>query len=224
MTSAGVPQPCGCIVPRNVSAPAKDLRRPRYENLLNSFVLLPELKPDRVRIAPQRARARCIELFLRRSEARPLDWWLSLELASARDVSPGTRTRRAWDQHHRLSAGLVWQNADWEAALAGVCHSGWPTTALWLRAGSDPPVVEAGTTHGTRLRQYWSLDTRIARRFRFTGNDQLILFLEVTNVLYRRNQCCVDFDLDDEAAEPTLDLSVVKARPIVPSIGFVWRF
>ena len=30
----------------------KDLR-PRFENLLNTFVILPEIKPDRVRIAPQ---------------------------------------------------------------------------------------------------------------------------------------------------------------------------
>ena len=32
--------------------------RPRFENLLNTLVILPELKPDRIRIAPPRARER----------------------------------------------------------------------------------------------------------------------------------------------------------------------
>lgn len=201
----------------------RDLR-PRWENLLNTFVVLPELKPDRVRIAPERARARGIELSLHRREALHVDWWLSYQLASARDVIGGNRVRRAWDQRHRISAGLVWQNADWEASLAGLYHSGWPTTALTLREGSDPAVVEVDTVNALRLKDYISLDARLARKFRFAGNDRLTLFLEVSNLLYRKNQCCVDSDLDDEAEVPRLDLSIVKARPIVPSIGFVWRF
>jgi len=201
----------------------RDLR-PRWENLLNTFVVLPELKPDRVRVAPERASARGLELSIHRREALHVDWWVSYQISSARDVQAGSRTRRAWDQRHRISAGLVWQNTDWEASLAGLYHSGWPTTALTLREGSDPAVVEVDTVNALRLRDYLSLDARIARKFRFAGNDHLTLFLEVTNLTNRRNQCCVDSDLDDEADVPTLDLSVVKARPIVPSIGFVWRF
>lgn len=199
--------------------------RARYENLLNSFVLLPELKPDRVRVAPARARARGVEASLRRSEAKHLDWWLSYQYASVRDTLGGAHTRRAWDQRHRVSAGLVWQDANWEASLAGIHHSGWPTSSLALTPGSDPPAAAViGGVNTRRLRAHASLDARIARRLRFSGDDQLTLFLEVTNLLYRKNRCCVDFDLDDEAAEPALDLSIVKARPIVPSVGFVWRF
>lgn len=199
--------------------------RARHENLLNSFVILPELKPDRVRIEPVRARSRGVELSLRRSETRHVDWWLYYQHASARDDLGSAKARRAWDQRHRLSGGLVWHGREWEASLAGIYHSGWPTTELVLANGADPPVATVvETVNSRRLRAYASLDARVARRFRFAGDDELTLFLEVTNLLNRKNRCCVDFDLDDEAEDPILDASVVKARPIVPSVGFVWRF
>ena len=39
--------------------------RPRFENFLNEVVILPELKPDRIRLAPAQARADGVELSLR---------------------------------------------------------------------------------------------------------------------------------------------------------------
>ena len=49
-----------------VEAYRKDYERlrPRYENLLNPLVVLPELKPDRIRIAPDSATAEGVEASL----------------------------------------------------------------------------------------------------------------------------------------------------------------
>ena len=204
--------------------------RPRYENLLNTFVLLPELKPDRVRIAPIRAIAEGFELSLRRSERHPLDWWLSYGRASVRDVTaPGVAVPRSWDQRHHVSAGLVWESARWQASLAGTLHSGWPTTAIRLRepASADPDatlIVDIDRVNGVRLRNYRSIDARIARKFRFAPDNELTVFLEATNVAGTRNECCVEFQIDDEVAVPALDVQPLNGRPLVPSIGFVWRF
>ena len=52
-----------------------DSLRPHHENLLNKLILLPELEPDRIRIAPGTARARGIELFLTQRLQQPLTWW-----------------------------------------------------------------------------------------------------------------------------------------------------
>ena len=112
--------------------------RPRYENLLNAAVLLPELKPDRVRIAPESAEAHGVELSVSRETEAPLRWWLTYSWASARDEFAGMESDRSWDQAHAFGAGLAWRTAHWELSLAGRYHSGWPTTALTSgRDGSD---------------------------------------------------------------------------------------
>ena len=112
--------------------------RPRYENLLNAAVLLPELKPDRVRIAPESAEAHGVELSVSRETEAPLRWWLTYSWASARDEFAGMESDRSWDQAHAFGAGLAWRTAQWELSLAGRYHSGWPTTALTSgRDGSD---------------------------------------------------------------------------------------
>ncbi|HEY5624724.1 MAG TPA: TonB-dependent receptor, partial [Gammaproteobacteria bacterium] len=55
--------------------------RPRYENLLNTLILLPELKPDRVRIAPSEARARGLEFMLNQQLSEPMTWWFGYSRA-----------------------------------------------------------------------------------------------------------------------------------------------
>lgn len=48
--------------------------RPRFENLQDALALIPELEPDRARIAPDSARARGIELTLENRGNDELDW------------------------------------------------------------------------------------------------------------------------------------------------------
>jgi outer membrane cobalamin receptor len=204
----------------------KDYRqvRPRYENLLNTFVLLPELKPDRIRIAPDAATAEGAELTLRRGGQPPLGWWLSYSWSEVEDEYGGMEARRSWDQKHSLSAGVTWQSDRWDLSLAGTYHTGWPTTAIELVATDPISLLATGPRNAERLDDYYALDARVARKFRFEHAGLLTVFLEVANVLNRTNECCVEYEVEDESGELALDVSTRPYLPVTPSLGFVWRF
>ena len=93
--------------------------RPRFENLLNTAVLLPELKPDRVLVAPSEASARGVEFTLSRRDEGPLDWWFTYAWSSVRDEFADTDVDRSWDQTNAISAGLGWQSGDWDTEHCG---------------------------------------------------------------------------------------------------------
>ena len=200
--------------------------RPRYENLLNAAVLLPELKPDRVRIAPESAEAHGVELSVSRETEAPLRWWLTYSWASARDEFAGMESDRSWDQAHAFGAGLAWRTAQWELSLAGRYHSGWPTTALTLAATDPMPIVATGPRNADRLGDYRSFDARIARTFTFEDASELTIFFEVTNLFNENNECCVEFEItdDDEDGESILEIEPIHSLPALPSLGLVWRF
>jgi outer membrane receptor protein involved in Fe transport len=206
----------------------KDYRhvRPRYENLLNSFVLLPELKPDRIRLAPERARASGVELSIRRNDGRPFSWWVSYTWSSVEDEIDGTTQRRSWDQAHLFTGGIAWRNDRWELSLAGTYQTGWPTTAVELVELEPMPLIETGGRNAQRLSGYRTLDARVARRFPMESAGVLTVFLEVNNLLNWTNDCCVEYEVDDEDAEegPVLDLQKLHYLPTVPTLGFTWRF
>jgi outer membrane cobalamin receptor len=198
--------------------------RPRFENLLNSFVLLPELKPDRIRIAPDQATAEGIELTVRR-RGGPLDWWVSYTWSEVEDESAGEDAPRSWDQPHFASAGFVWQNPRWEVTFAGSYHTGWPTTAVTLVEIDPVGLIDTGPRNGERLADYATLDLRVARKFHFERAGSLTVFAEINNVLGRANECCVEYEIEsEEGPEPVLDLHTRDYLPITPSLGFVWRF
>lgn len=203
----------------------KDYRqvRPRFENLLNTFVLLPELKPDRIRIAPVRANAQGTELTLRRSAAPHMSWWLSYSWSSVKDEFGHIAMPRSWDQTHLLTGGIAWKSDRWELSLAGTYHSGWPTTDTELIETDPIPLVATGPRNGRRLDDYRTLDARVARNFLLERAGTVTLFLELTNLLNRKNQCCVEYDVD-EADPLVLDTQTRFYLPILPSLGFVWRF
>ncbi|HXS91929.1 MAG TPA: TonB-dependent receptor [Steroidobacteraceae bacterium] len=205
----------------------KDYRRirPRFENLLNSFVLLPELKPDRIRIAPLSARASGFELTVRRATSQPLAWWLSYSRSSVTDEFADSDVPRSWNQRHLFSGGVTWQGPHWELSVAAAYHSGWPTTAVALTQTEPIPIVTAGPRNARRLHDYRSLDVRAARRFELSGTSELTLFVEAGNILNRSNDCCVKYELEsEETPELTLDMSTLSYLPITPSLGVIWRF
>lgn len=196
--------------------------RPRYENILNDVVILPELKPDRVRLAPSQARAYGVELSVRRVRSRPLFWWGSYTWSRAEDSYHRHSVLRAWDQRHALQAGIGWEGERWEMSLVGAWRSGWPAVALDAESGT--PIVHANLASGERLGTYIDVDVRIARRFRLGDDSSLTAFLEISNVLNRRNECCTEFELEDDSEEPVLVLESIRSLPLLPSLGVIWRF
>ena len=198
--------------------------RPRYENLFDPLVLLPELRPGRVRIAPDRAESRGVELML--NAERRIDWWFGYSYARAVDVIGGDRVPRSWDQRHAVSGGLSWQAGPWTLSSVASIHTGWPTTTLALTTVGSPPetIAVPGERNADRLGSVRRVDFRASKDFE-AGPGSLRFFAEVANVTNRRNPCCVSYDPVDVSGEPLrLDRVERKALPLTANVGVLWQF
>jgi outer membrane receptor protein involved in Fe transport len=170
--------------------------RVRFENLFDPLGFFPEADGDRVRIAPDEARAEGLELLFSSPEGGKLSWWGGYTLASVEDHVDGTWVPRSWDQRHTLNLGLSLRPwAGWEFTVAGLYHSGRPTTPVAATSRTLPdgsleiePIL--GPRNSDRLPVYHRLDLRIVRSVWFKGSE-LRAFLNVTNLLDRKNVCCV---------------------------------
>ena len=199
--------------------------RPRYENLLNSLILLPELKPDRIEVAPYKATAEGIEISLSRFSTDPLTWWASYTWSVIEDDFKLTRRPRNWDQSFTWQGGIGWRTARWELSLSGTYRRGWPTTDAFLVADDPIPLAATGPRNGERLSSSISLDARVARKYELGDGGRLTVFGQLNNMLNRGNKCCVEYEVEEfENGDPYLDLENKKGVPIVPSLGVTWQF
>jgi outer membrane receptor protein involved in Fe transport len=196
--------------------------RPRFENLLNTRVLLPELKPDRFRVAPSGARARGAEIaFDGRHEQ--LMWWAGLSWATVRDTIDGSDVPRSWDQTYALSAGFSWESAKWELGLGLIYRSGWPTSEVRLDDAASPATVDVIARNSLRMGRFGNLDLRVGRRFQLEQSE-LTLALEVANITDRKNPCCIEYEIGDEEDDGEFVLDEISYLPRIPSLGVTWRF
>lgn len=202
-----------------------DRLKPRFENLYDALALIPELEPDRVRLAPSSARARGLEMTVEFRGEGPLNGWATWSWSKATDTLEGRQERRSWDQRHALQGGLAWERGLWEIGLAANVHTGWPITGMTLGfdAAEDRYVPVPGPRNAERLGTFATVDFRVARRFD-VRHGALTAFFEVTNLTNRRNECCVDFDLEDEDDGVALDRTVDHWLPVIPAIGVYWEF
>lgn len=202
-----------------------DRLRPRFENLFDPLALIPELAPDRVRLDPSGAEAKGVELSLERRGNGPFEWWMSYVLSRATDRIDGRDQPRSWDQRHAFQAGLSWRREPWELGVAVNAHTGWPTTPL--AASYDPDEDEfvpvPGDRNSERLGGFFSLDFRVSREFE-VRRGRLSAFLEISNTTNRDNECCFDYDVDDEVEPAVVDRSIDYWVPIIPAIGILWEF
>ncbi len=196
---------------------------PRYELLMNTLIVLPELKPDRIRIAPDSAQAEGAELSLN-YDAGAFSGWLSFSASQVYDRVDGERIRRRWDQHDYVSGGLSWRGASWDASMAATWHTGWRTTRLELATLDPFPLVTVGKRNALKLSDFASIDLRVARRFDLGSAGELTAFLEINNLTQQRNQCCVEYQIESEFDPDVLDVQVQQSLPLIPSVGFLWKF
>ena len=204
----------------------KDYRklRPRYENMLDSLVVLPELRPDRIRIEPRSATADGAELTLEYGNGSPMEGRLSYGWSTVADAIDGNPVPRSWDQTHFVSADLIHRGPHWDISLAAAWHSGWPTTAVTLATLEPFPLVATGPRNRQQLGTYARLDAKVARHFALSSGHSLTVFLEVSNLTSRRNDCCTEYQLETEFSPPFLDVGPRQSLPAIPSIGFIWEF
>lgn len=210
----------------------KDIQqvRPRFENLYDPLGLIPEVQPDRVRLDPRSAESKGLELSLERADG-PLHWWATYVLSEATDRINHRDQLRSWDQRHAFQGGLSWSGSNWDVAVAASVHSGWPLTELYLvedgeDAAGDPVYVAIpGPRNSDRHAPFASLDVRIARTWELQRGS-LMVFVEVSNLTNRRNECCLDFDLeeDEDTGELEFERGLDYWMPLLPAVGVLWTF
>ena len=210
----------------------KDMQevRPRFENLFDPLGIIPEIQPDRVRLDPTSARSRGAELTVDYSSG-PLTWWASYTYSKATDRIDGRDQLRSWDQPHAFQGGVTWSNEKWDVAVATNVHTGWPATDLALvqdgvdEEGEPEFIAVPGPRNVLRHATFASLDFRVSRTWKLQRGS-FMAFLEVSNLTNRQNECCFDWDLEDDEAsgEEFLDKSLDHWLPLLPAIGVLWEF
>lgn len=208
---------------------SKQLRdpRPRYENLFEPIDVIPEDQSDRVLVAPESGCSQGMELLFEQRRQR-LDWWITYALSKAEDKLDDRFVPRSWDQRHAISYSFNLQLREfWNLNLAGLHHSGWPTTdaVLVAASGAAIPQLILAERNGSQYPDYHRVDLRASRVFA-KANGRLKLFFEVTNILNRDNiRSISDFELN---FDPTTGFSVErefeKWFPRLPSFGVTWTF
>lgn len=207
-----------------VEAYRKDYKQlnQRFENVLDSHVLLPELEYDRVSIRPTRARIQGVELLAQLHPTGSWSGWFSYSWSRAEDRVESGYVPRNWDQTHAFNLGIVWTRGPWVVALTDSYHTGWPTTNVIRNMQSPNPEFVLGDRNADRLAAFNSLDMRIARTFAFS-HSVLEVFIEGSNVLDDANQCCVSFTQTASPNGPTVTRKVDYWLPLIPSAGILWR-
>ena len=192
---------------------------PYFDNSLDSLSLLPDLAPDRVRIAPSHSESAGVELSLRRALSPTLEVWGSYAWSRVADEFADEDVLRHWDQPHALSLGLGWHSGAYSAATLFGWHRGWPRTPF--ERSEDPSGTAGALTLGERnsarwgdyisvdLRGGWTIPTRYG---------ELATWLEVTNVTDRQNECCVRLE------PPNVPMAADSWLPRIVNLGFSWRF
>ena len=204
--------------------------RPRFENLFDPLGLIPEIQPDRVRLDPTSATSKGVEVSIDRPSG-PLTWWASYTLSEVTDRINGVDEVRSWDQRHAFQGGVAWTNEKWDVALATSIHTGWPTSDLMLvedgidDEGEIEYVAIVGPRNVERLGTFASIDFRVSRKWKLKRGS-FMAFLEISNLADRSNECCLDwdFDEDEDTGEEVFERGVDYWMPMVPAIGVLWEF
>ena len=203
--------------------------RPRFENAFNSLTLLPEIQFDRYRMDPSSAKAHGAELRISKGDGgEQLFWWLGYAWSEVRDTVDTMKIPRAWDQTHTVKAGISWRWGQWDFSAAGEAHTGWPRTRLLAQEvpntdGTHALVLTTSPLNGQRHSVFHTLDARVSRDFAIRRGE-LSVFLEVSNLYDRSNECCLEYGVTPGATGPVLSENEGYWLPLVPSLGVVWRF
>ncbi len=189
--------------------------RPHFENLLDPLSLIPEIAPDRVRIAPTSAEIQGAELSLV-AERRDLTWWVGATWSEAYDRVDAERIPRSWDQTWAINAGLDWTRGNWRFGAVAGSHRGWPTTRVF--------VTSLGERNAARFKNRATLDLRAEYRKPLAVGSLAVTF-EVTNAINIGNSCCAELRAtSDNEGNVTFTTRKSDWLPVVPSVGVLWEF
>jgi outer membrane cobalamin receptor len=197
--------------------------KPRFENLFNPFVLVPELEPDRISVAPRRARARGADVELSYGFSERASAALRYSYMDAEDRLDRRWVPRRWSQRHTARAIVSWHGPRWSAALAATWHSGW-------RGADLPPHIPAGVVldpadvaNSVELDDFVSVDVGVRRTWQ-VGRSQVTASAGVTNLTDRSNPAGIEYDAVEEDGRIVLEREQESLLPLVPSVGVLITF
>jgi len=129
--------------------------------------------------------------LLFRKVGTPISGWISYARASAHDLLDGAAgsvvVPRSWDQSDTATFNLDYRlGARWNFDVAGVYHSGWPTTPVNGVLVSNVFHTVVGAYNSDRLPAYRRVDLRASRNFA-TSHGGVSFFVELFNALGIRN-------------------------------------
>ena len=203
--------------------------RPRWENLDNPYDLFPEAQSDRVLLAPDRGRARGVEVMLSSRGAGRVSWNLNYVRSRAEERLAGAWIPRSRDQRHAFYADATYAwNDRWQLSAAWQYHTGWPTTDVvyslaTLANGRRLVVAANGPIYGLRLPDYHRLDLRLTRRIRL-ARGEVRVFLDVFNAYDRLNLLGYDHHVTVTGTTVTDRREAREQLPLLPSVGATWEF
>jgi len=196
---------------------------PYFDNTLNPLSLLPDLAPDRVRLAPSASEATGLEVNGRMPLFAGASGWGTVSWARVADDFEGHDVLRSWDQSVAVSAGFAWEGSSLSVSVLGGWHRGWPRTPYELTqaSGSLPSSIVLGARNSDRWANYFTLDVRGAWTWRFARAD-LQTTLELTNATNRANPCCTALEESSAGQSPTAETE--NWLPIIVNLGFAYRW
>jgi outer membrane receptor protein involved in Fe transport len=193
---------------------------PYFDNSLDGLMLLPELGPDRLRLAPKSAETAGIELSARHAFGPGFEASAAYALSRTTDDLNGRDVPRSWDQPHAVSVDMGWRHATFSASVLVAWHTGWPRTPLSVAPG-PPAYFDVGARNSARWGDYLTADLRISQIVPIAYGE-LTLWADATDVTDRSNDCCTGFGPGQPGNMPAAYTKTWLSRII--NAGFTWRF
>lgn len=151
--------------------------------------------------------------------------WISYGYLVAKEKSGGDPNYypRLSDQRNTASLDITYRPwKDWTVDLRGIYGSGYaytPEIAVYDSVTMLGEWVE-GSPNSAHYPPYERVDIRIAKAFVVAGSP-LQLYVDVTNILDRKNIWAIDYTYD---AEGNLSAQPLTLLGVVPAIGVSYRF
>jgi len=194
---------------------------PYFESQLDPLALLPDLLPDRLRIAPDDSEASGVEFSIRTQMRAGLQGWASVSAARVADEFSDSDQVRSWDQPMAVNTGMAWTGGRTSVSAMVGRHSGWPRTPV--EAGQSGGILDIGPRNSSRWNDYLTLDVRGAWTHPALGGE-LTAFAEITNSTARQNLCCAILQ-SPAPGMTTPQIAEESWMPLVVNLGVTihWR-
>ncbi len=191
-----------------------------FDNLLDPSALLPDLAPDRMRIAPEATEARGLELRTEVALSERFRASATATWSQVTDEFRGGDIPRSWDQPLALTGGLTWTGNRANLSVLAGWHRGWPRTPIAVAPATSS--LSVGARNSLRWNDFWTIDLRAGWIHRRASGD-LSTFIEVTNAGNRANDCCTVLEPPVSADDLPL-LETNTWLPVVVNLGITYRW